>query len=123
MTKRGDVYFPDARLPPGQDIKHRVVVLSPNTLIAQQGGARLFVSVALIRSAVNAKTGRPIPLIMGHSIPIAPTELPALQHDSVVETHQLFAVSLAELSKKKAVGTVIGTKLDEILAGARLLFA
>ena len=60
---------------------------------------------------------------MGHSIPLGPTDLPALQHASVVETHQLFAVSLAELAKKKAVGTVTGSKLHEILAGARLLFA
>src|ERR1700737_20818 len=100
---RGEVFFPDVTLPPGQDVPHRCVVLSPNNLIATQGGRRLFVNVAIIRSATTQQ-GRSVPLVPGHSIRVTTTELPCLQNDSIIETHQLFALPLAAFDSKNLVG-------------------
>lgn len=120
MPLRGEVYFPDTKLPPGQDIAHRCVVLSPNALLATQGN-RIFVNVAIIRSAV-AQNGRRVNLVPGHSILVTPRELPCLTHDSFIETHQIFAIALAQFSQKRPVGRLPPKVLDQVLDGARRLF-
>lgn len=124
MPVRGEVYFPDQTLPPGQDTPHRCVVLSSTNLMATQPntqGNRLFVTVALIRSATH-KGGAAVRLVRGHSIPISATDYSFLQHDSIVETHQLFAIELDVLKKKKPVGKIADPVLTDILKGARQLF-
>jgi hypothetical protein len=123
MPARGEVYFPKTPLPPGQPSLHPCVVLSPTNLIATQPNTpnnRFFVTVALIRGATH-RSGAPVRPIMGHSIPITPTDVSALAKPSIVETHQLFAVALDDLLRLKNVGRVTGPLLDDILAGARRL--
>ena len=125
MPLRGEVYYPNKTLPPGQDIVHQCVVLSPTNLMATHPntpGNRLFVTVAIIRSATH-KDGRPVRLIKGHSFPISSQQLPALQHDSIIETHQLFAVELDVFRKKTPIGTITNPLLADVLAGAKLLFS
>jgi hypothetical protein len=124
MPVRGEIYFPESKLPPDQDTPHRCVILSPTNLMATQPntpGNCLFVMVAVIRSATH-KDGRPVRLLRGHSIPISFQDYAFLQHDSIVETHPLFAVELDVFRKKKPVGKISGVTLDDILKGARLLF-
>ena len=123
MPARGDVYFPKSTLPPSQQIPHRCVVLSPTNLISTQPnttGNRFFVTVAIIRSAKHGN-GAAVRPVMGHSIPIGPADLSCLTHSSFVETHQLFAVALDELTRNKHEGRIQGQLLDDILAGARRL--
>lgn len=120
MPVRGEVYYPDKNLPPGQDIKHACVILSPNNLIGQFG-RNLFVNVALIRSAFDQR-GRPTRPVPGHSILITPQDLSSLTNDSYVETHQLFAVPLQQFQYKQPVGRLSQTALDLVLEGARRLF-
>ncbi len=125
MPLRGEVYFPDKALPLNQDVVHRCIVLSPNNLMATHPNTpnnRLFVTVAIVRSAVHSDGRTPVRLIRGHSIPISPQNLPALQHNSIVETHQLFAVELDVLRRKNPVGRLPDSLMTDVLAGARLLF-
>jgi hypothetical protein len=125
MPVRGDVYFPNTTLPPGQQTPHRVVVLSPTTLISTQPNTvnnRFFVMVAIIRSAKH-QSGAQVRPVMGHSISIGPNDLPALGHASYIETHQLFAVPVDQLTRNKHVGKITGQLLDDALAGARRLFS
>lgn len=125
MAQRGEVYFPDKKLPPGQDIPHRCVILSPTNLMAMHPNTsknRLFITVALIRSARH-QDGTPIRPVLGHSIPITSKDLPSLQHDSVVETHQVFAVELDTFKIKKPEGKLPSALMDDVLSGVRRLFS
>ncbi|MGQ0505604.1 MAG: type II toxin-antitoxin system PemK/MazF family toxin [Myxococcaceae bacterium] len=120
MPFRGEVYYPDANLPPGQDIKHSCVVLSPTNLLSSQGN-KVFVNVAIIRSAFG-RGGQPAKLVPGHSIKVTPAEASFLTNDSYVETHQIFAVPLMQLHAKRPVGRLAQPVMDRVLAGARQLF-
>ncbi len=125
MPLRGEVYFPDKNLPPDQDTPHRCVVLSPTNFMAQHPntpGNRLFVMVAIIRSAKHQGGGN-VRLVTGHSIPLSATDHVFLQHDSIVETHQLFAVEIDVFRKKKPVGRISDPYLADILKGAQRLFS
>lgn len=125
MPLRGEVYFPDKNLPPGQDIPHRCVILSPTNLMATHPNTprnRLFVTVAIIRSARH-QDGTPVRPVLGHSIPITPHDLPTLQHESFVETHQVFAVELDTFKRKKPEGKLPPALMDDVLSGARRLFS
>jgi len=117
---RGEVYFPSGVLPPHQSMPHRCVVLSSNSVIAQQG-RNLFVNVALIRSAVQ-QSGKPVPLIPGHSFPVRQVDLPFLTNDSIIETHQIFAVAIQEFQGRNAEGRLQPPLLQRVLEGARRLF-
>ena len=121
MPARGEVYFPKTTLPPGQATTHRCVILSSNFLLGQHGGRNLFVNVALIRSAVS-RTGRPVFLIPGHSFPVTRTELSFLSQDSIIETHQIFAVPIQEFSSQTPVGRLPPVLLQKVLEGVRRLF-
>ncbi|MGK5081861.1 hypothetical protein WDW37_01050 [Bdellovibrionota bacterium FG-1] len=118
MPTRGDVYFPKTILPPHSQNTHRCVVLSA----PPQGAANdLFVMVAIIRSR-NHQNGKPVSLVLGHSIPLAKRDCPWLHHDSILETHQLFALPEREFQTLTPLGAMPSDKLYEALAGARRLF-
>ncbi|MBI4403725.1 MAG: type II toxin-antitoxin system PemK/MazF family toxin [Deltaproteobacteria bacterium] len=125
MPLRGEVYFPAKNLPPDQDTPHRCVVLSPTNLMAHHPnvkGNKLFVVVAIIRSATH-QSGTPVRLVPGHSVPITVTDFSFLDHDSIVETHQLFAVELDVFRRKHPMGRISGQVLTDILRGAQRLFS
>lgn len=122
MALRGEVYFPDATLPPNQSIPHRCVVLSPDHLTGGFSNKFLFVNVAIIRSATD-KLGNPVPVVPGHSIRVTPKDLPRLQHDSYVETHQIFAIPLRAFSTKNLVGKLPAQLMGRVLEAVRLLFS
>lgn len=121
MSLRGEVYIPRAALPPGQATTHRCVILSNNFLIGQHGGRNLFVNVALIRSAVS-QSGRPVSLVPGHSFRVTPKDLPFLSHESIIETHQIFAVPIQDFLGRAAQGNFPPVLLQKVLEGARRLF-
>ena len=124
MPQRGEVYFPDKTLPPGQSMPHRCVVLSPTNLMATHpntSGNRLFVTVAIIRSAKH-QNGTSVRQMLGHSIPITPQDLPSLQHDSLIETHQVFAVELDAFKNRKSEGKLPLAVMNDVLSGVRRLF-
>jgi hypothetical protein len=118
---RGEVYFPKNTFPPGSADAHRIIVLSSNNVLSNSGNA-LHVSFAIIRSAKNKK-GEPVRAIPLHSVPVGPADLPqCLTNDSLVETHQLFSIPLGELNQLRPLDRLAGTKLAEVLKGARQLF-
>src|SRR5687768_8888619 len=95
VPTRGEVLFPQVKLPPGQEVPHRCVILSPNGFISSQWNG-YFVSVAILRSAFSRK-GSQVRLVPGHSIWVSASELPFLTNDSIIETHQLFSLPLRAL--------------------------
>jgi hypothetical protein len=122
VALRGEVYFPDATVPPNQSIPHRCIVLSPDHLTGGLGNKLLFVNVAIIRSATD-RLGNPVPVVQGHSIRITPQDLPRLRHDSYVETHQIFAIPLSAFSAKNLIGKLPAQLMNRVLDGVRLLFS
>jgi hypothetical protein len=127
MPLRGQVYFSGKTvLPPGQMTPHRFVIVSHSAILATSGN-RVFANVALIRSAKRAD-GSPVRLMPGHSIPVTPKEVSSLQHDSIIETHQLFAVPLDLFQGSGAriglapIDTLPGPLLSRVLEGCRRLF-
>ena len=120
MVFQGEVYFPPDPLPPGQRVNHRVVVLTPDGLLSRPG--HVFVNVAIIRSAVRTD-GTRAPLVPGHSIPVGPGVCSFLVRDSIVETHQLFALALRDLTTLSRQGRLPPPILADVLAGARRLFS
>jgi hypothetical protein len=117
MAARGQIYSPKRNYPPNSPQWHRLVILSPTTLMSS-GGNNLFVMAAVIRSR-HAKVN----MVMGHSIPIPANVVPCLPLDSVVETHQLFSLLITDLT---AIGHPDGILpppyLQSVLEGARRLF-
>lgn len=120
MPLRGEVYFPTGALPPSSPVKHRIILLSSNS-VASSSGSSVHLSVAIIISAINVRGAvRRYPL---HSILVGPGDLSCLAVDSIVETHQLFSIPYGEVAKLKILGRLTGSKLEEVLAGARKLFS
>lgn len=123
--KQGRVYIPKTILPPGQATKHFIVVIT-NDLILRKLAANQnsFAVVAIIRSAIN-QSGRAVPLIPMHSVPVSPKDLSGLSHDSIVETHQLFHMPLVELNpaRNPVLGDLSKPILEQVLSGARALLA
>lgn len=130
--KQGRVYFPQTILPPGSSTNHRILILSNDSVIAHcQRMPSFFLVCAIIRSAIN-QSGQPVRPIPGHSIPVDPNDFNPLvagnsviQHSSIVETHQLFHVSMAQLTNplNRALGDIDTMKLQAVLAGARKLLS
>lgn len=130
--KQGRVYYPQTILPPGSITNHRIIVLSNDSVIAHGQRMRSFFLVcAIIRSAIN-QSGQQVRPLPGHSIPVDPSDFNPLmvddsviQHSSIVETHQLFHVSMAQLNnpKNRAMGDLDPMKLQAVLAGARKLLS
>ena len=127
--KQGRVYFPQGILPPGQLTSHRIIVLSGNLVIARLRPGS-FLACAIIRSALN-QAGRSVAMVPGHSIPVDADDFTSMQingqviqHDSIIETHQLFHISIADFStpRVRALGDLNSAKLSDVLAGARKLF-
>ena len=119
MHLRGNVYFPKTVLPPGSENSHRCVILS-NT--PKHHGNQVFLMVAIIRSERH-KDKSLVHRIPVHSIPLLVKENPSfLKHDSILETHQLFAINEQEFRFIKLLGALSAVKLEEALAGARRLF-
>lgn len=130
--KQGRVYFPQTILPPGSSTNHRIIVLSNDSVIANgQRMSSFFLTCAIIRSATD-QSGRPVRPIPGHSIPVDVADFHSLiagnsviQHPSIIETHQLFHISMALLTNplNRALGDLNTTKLQAVLAGARKLLS
>lgn len=116
MPLRGQVFSPKKNYPPGSPQWHRLVVLSPNALMARTG-ASLFIMTAVIRSHHAG-----VRLVPGHSIPLPANTVAVLPFASVIETHQLFALPLSDFLGRPD-GQLPKSVLDDVLAGARLLFA
>jgi hypothetical protein len=117
MALQGEVYFPSNVLPPHQAKKHRVVILTNSTLLALH--SNLFIVVAIIRSAVT-DSGKNVSLIPLHSIPITPEKIgPIISHNSVIETHQLFALPRTSFEKDKSLGRLPNDVLTQVLRGAQ----
>jgi hypothetical protein len=121
--KQGRVFRPpSAILPPRQAKTHFVVVISNNSSLTRvktsaNGG---FVVVAIIRSAKN-EAGNPVKMVLGHSFPLTPTDLPKLSHDSIIETHQLFHIRSSELTPANTLGDLPDSILQQALLGAQRL--
>lgn len=119
---RGQVFWPTALLPPGQSTKHQCVVLSNSKINSLAGKSGVFLVVAIIRSATN-QSGAPVRLVMGHSIPIPAGALPSITHDSILETHQLFALNSKTFGRNDLIGALPQALLEQALEGARRVFA
>lgn len=123
MPARGSIFYLNQILPPGSSTNHRIIVLSPTSLISRQPNTKnnkFFVMVAIIRTQKEN-----MPKVMGHSIDITPNDITggqAIDTNSVVETHQLFHMSLDSFNRQQPIGQVKKDKLEEILHGARRLF-
>lgn len=124
MALRGQVFWPPKgmKLPPKQATQHRVVILSNSAISTLGGGQGVHLMVAIIRSAMNQQ-GRPVRQIPLHSIPLSPGDAPFLQHESIIETHQLFAVHSHDFKCERALGVVPAHVMGQVLAGARKIFA
>jgi hypothetical protein len=123
--KQGRIYIPKTILPPGQVTKHFIVVLTSDLILKRLAASQnSFAVVAIIRSAVN-QSGRPVPLVPMHSVPISPSDVPNLTHDSIIETHQLFHMPIAELNpaRNPILGDLPKPILAQVLSGARALLA
>ncbi len=125
--KQGRVYFPPMTLPPGQETDHRIIVLSNNQVI-NRSSPNQFLVCAIIRSAVS-QSGRRVNLVPGHTIPVNPTDFigsgNVINHESLIETHQLFHVSKQSLSNPsvRALGELTPEKLKAVLDGAKKLMS
>ena len=122
MASRGQVFWPKALLPPGQSTKHQCVVLSNSKINSLAGKSGVYLMVAIIRSATN-QSGNPVRLVMGHSIPIPAGTLPSIIHDSILETHQLFALNSTTFDRRDLIGALPPALLAQALEGARRVFA
>lgn len=121
---QGRVYFPGTILPPKQATRHRIVVLTKRTIINTHAHqSRSFVMVALIRSA-HHQNGQPVRLMPLHSIPLRVRDHSWLEHDSIVETHQLFHLATQELRdpRNRPLGDLPPHLLEQVLDGAQALF-
>ncbi len=115
MAVRGEIYAPNLPMPPGQDQKHMVAVVSNSNIVAV-GGADPWVLVAVIRSAVH-RDGRQVRLIPLFSVPIPQATIPSIVKDSICETHAIFSVRSSKLGAR--AGKLPQAKIDEVMAGAR----
>ncbi len=128
--KQGRIYIPPLTYPPGKKIPHRILILS-NSAIINRSRPGSFLVCAIIRSSISQQTGKAVTLVPNHSIPITVKDcisfnpnFTVLDHDSVIETHQLFHVSCDYLINQsvKALGDLNSDKLQEVLNGARKVF-
>lgn len=120
MPAQGQVYNPKQIIPPGQQKHHRVVVVTNSNLAARPN--LQFLMVALIRSAIQQGTNRPVGLVIGHSVPLPANSIASLPFDSIVETHQLFAIPVNEFKGLQADGKLPDNVMDDVLAGCRKIF-
>jgi hypothetical protein len=127
MPLRGQIYFSrNMVLPPGQHTPHQFIIVSPNGVLANNGN-RVFANVVLIRSATH-QDGTPVRLVPGHSVPVTPQDIRGLANNSIIETHQIFALSIGLFQAQagrpapQPVAVLAQPLLDRVLENCRRLF-
>jgi hypothetical protein len=126
VPKQGEIYKVDTILPPNQADNHYFLVLTNSGHIRNHSHPtnRYCLTGCIVRSATNKK-GAKVKEIKGYSFLITPQEFPFLQHDSIIETHQIFHLDIKEFDKTttKCLGRVNDqSKLQNILDSAKSLF-